>query len=521
MRTFIRVRSFAVRLVLSLTESLKEKPVNTCSVPTRLGSAVCLILAWMALASAECAVAQPEPKHPEPLNPKVIVVTPAAAPVPALKYRLLPSIADLNPGDAAPIYLRLRGFDGNKPLEEAWNQIGEVSLKWKNVPLDQFPTEEARKFVDLWKAQLEQIEFGTRRRACDWNYTLYEQRLDRVNVTLPDIQAMRRQWARLLAIKMRVQIAEGKYHEAIHTLETGLAFARHVADGPFLINALVGISIAQVMLEQYEELITRPGVSNLYWALTTLPRPFICLRDQLEVERNLLQSLIPELTEAGVNPSRTAAEWASLMARMHRRIEQWCQIYTESAKNDPALTALLKWDLNRFKSESLPTAREYLKTVRPMAGPTIAAMTDDQTVALYLAGRVDDLWDDLFKASYLPPRDAIPRLEAATKRIQAAKTVPLTLFLSVIPSIASAMKAQLQLDRHIAALRVIEALRIHAAAHNGILPASLDQITEVPVPTDPATGEPFIYRADDGAAILHGLRVGLPLQPTYSIKIRR
>jgi hypothetical protein len=68
--------------------------------------------------------------------------------------------------------------------------------------------------------------------------------------------------------------------------------------------------------------------------------------------------------------------------------------------------------------------------------------------------------------------------------------------------------------------RVIEALRIYAAAHNGILPEALNPLTEVPVPDDPATGEPFIYRADDGAAILHGLRAGLPLQPTYRIMVR-
>ena len=36
----------------------------------------------------------------------------------------------------------------------------ENSLKWKNAPLDRFPTAEARKFVDLWTAQLKQIEFG-------------------------------------------------------------------------------------------------------------------------------------------------------------------------------------------------------------------------------------------------------------------------------------------------------------------------------------------------------------------------
>jgi hypothetical protein len=54
-------------------------------------------------------------------------------------------------------------------------------------------------------------------------------------------QSMRRQRGRLLAIKMRVEVAEGKYNEAIQTLETGLAFARHVASGPFLINGFLDI----------------------------------------------------------------------------------------------------------------------------------------------------------------------------------------------------------------------------------------------------------------------------------------
>ena len=45
----------------------------------------------------------------------------------------------------------------------------------------------------------------------------------------------------------------------------------------------------------------------------------------------------------------------------------------------------------------------------------------------------------------------------------------------------------LTLDRHVATFRVIEALRLHAAAHDGRLPESLDEITEVSVPEDPAT----------------------------------
>jgi hypothetical protein len=149
-------------------------------------------------------------------------------------------------------------------------------------------------------------------------------------------------------------------------------------------------------------------------------------------------------------------------------------------------------------------------------------MSDDQAVAVFLAGRQRELWDDLFKASHLSPREGIPQLAAASSRIQADGSGPLALFASMIPALDSVMKNRLKIDRRVAALRVIEALRLHAAAHGGQLPESLDQIKEVPVPEDPATGEPFIYRAADEAGILHGLRAELP-PPwlSYRITIRR
>ena len=127
-----------------------------------------------------------------------------------------------------------------------------------NVPLDQFPVADARKFVVLWSRQLDQIGFGVRRKTCDWNYTLPEQRLDRIDVVLSDATAMR-QWARLLAIKARLEIAERNYDEAIRTIETGMAFGRHIAEGPFLINGLVGMAGAYAMLDECEELIAQPG----------------------------------------------------------------------------------------------------------------------------------------------------------------------------------------------------------------------------------------------------------------------
>ena len=37
---------------------------------------------------------------------------------------------------------------------------------------------------------------------------------------------------------------------------------------------MVGAAIAYVMDAVLEELLKQPGAPNLYWALTTLPRPY-------------------------------------------------------------------------------------------------------------------------------------------------------------------------------------------------------------------------------------------------------
>ncbi len=48
---------------------------------------------------------------------------------------------------------------------------------------------------------------------------------------------------------------------------------------------------------------------------------------------------------------------------------------------------------------------------------------------------------------------------------------------------------------------MIEALRMHAAA-TGSLPNSLDEIKSVPVPNNPVTGKPYVYRMEGETAVL-------------------
>ena len=149
-------------------------------------------------------------------------------------------------------------------------------------------------------------------------------------------------------------------------------------------------------------------------------------------------------------------------------------------------------------------------------------MSDDQAIALYLVGRHRELNDEVFKTTYLPPRDALPQLAAAEKRLRPDESGPLALALMNLRAIESMHKATVWPDRQVAILRAIEAIRLYAAAHDGQLPETLDQITEVPVPEDPATGKPFLYRRAGAAAILHGPQAGLRNPaPTYRLTIRR
>ena len=57
-------------------------------------------------------------------------------------------------------------------------------------------------------------------------------------------------------------------------------------------------------------------------------------------------------------------------------------------------------------------------------------------------------------------------------------------------------------ERRVAMLQCIEAIRLFAAAHNGQFPKVLSDITQVPVPDDPVTQKPLIYRRTGSKAIL-------------------
>jgi tetratricopeptide (TPR) repeat protein len=59
-----------------------------------------------------------------------------------------------------------------------------------------------------------------------------------------------------------------------------------------------------------------------------------------------------------------------------------------------------------------------------------------------------------------------------------------------------------RLDRHIAVLQFIEAIRLYAGSHDGRLPEKLGDVTNIKIPVSPITQKPFSYKCTGTEAVL-------------------
>ena len=268
-----------------------------------------------------------------------------------------------------------------------------------------------------------------------------------------------------------------------------------MGEGPFLINALIGIALSRVMLERVDELVSRPDAPNLYWALTALPRPLIGVRRGYENELKMSDWIFPELGE--VDRPRTPEEWTSLLVRFHERM---ASVIDKSGIVEPEQRKAMRFeaDLAKFRAALLPQARIYLKAQgRPPEGSS-----DDQSLMLFYAGRVRELRDECAKPFYLSFPEAGPAFAAISKKYAAEKDGPLALFIALAPAVEACQAAETRIERKVAALRIVEALRLQAATDRGKFPVSLDKVTVVPVPLDPSSGRPFSFHAEGGVLVL-------------------
>jgi hypothetical protein len=431
-----------------------------------------------------------------------LTVQPAKEPVLALKYQFLPELRDQTPGNAAPLYQRAILVYKEKRSEldpEQRRELMQQVEKWSDLPLKSLPRAEMRGYFERYKAVFNLVERAARCERCDWNL-VESVRQDGVAALLPELQGMR-EFATLLRDKIRLEMAEGNLDEAARTLRTGFTIARHTSEAPTLITSLVSIAIGYIMLGQIDQFVQQPGAPNLYWALTDLPRPFIDLRKAFQSERFMATSIFPGLREmaadlkAGPMTPEQAADVVNKFAKLLGLIKP---------KDEDARRLAVLNMAGQMHAE----AKKFLLE-QGRKEEDVEKMPMIQAVLLYQLDQHDRALDDIIKLQSIPYHEAQPRRVQldAKFRAQMAKhggVGPQTLAGLFVPAVTKVHAAQARIERKIAALRCVEAVRIYAAAHDGKAPAKLDDIGEVPIPSDPSTGKPFSYKTEDNKAIIEG-----------------
>ena len=425
-----------------------------------------------------------------PPIPVVLLAPQATGAAPrALRYHLLPLRRDLQPGNAAPLWIR-----ASQAAREITKKPNEDWLSRGTMALEKLPKKEIREALAPYEMALRIAEQASLRESCDWAvppFTL-------VNWDFPfsEIQGCR-ELARLLVVRSRLEMSEGDYDKAALSLRTGLALARHLGDSDTMIHGLVGIAISAVMLNVVEEWMQVPGSPNLYWSLTALPVPIIDVRRSIEYELNNLDRILPELQslrKGGAEPVQVealVAKLARFMSMMNGR---------PNAEPDWQI----RIGIAAVVAKHYPDARRSLLAEGHKA-ERLDALSPIQVFVIYQMEQYDRTRDEILKALTLPPWQAQSSMEAVTKemyRLRAELSNPLITML--FPAIQKVYEARTRVERIVAGLRCGEALRLYAATHDGKAPAKFADITAVPLPIDPTTGKGFdgFYKATDGRGVL-------------------
>jgi hypothetical protein len=446
------------------------------------------------LSAQETTSLADKPQSPWAID-RSLTVSPQAEPLPALKYRLLPAPSDLKEGNAVPIYLRLI-HEQSDAEQKHWT---ETPNTWNALPPSDIPLADVQRFLKDHHYLARQLEVGARRRTAEWNYTLEEP--NPIGLLLPDVQVMRN-YGPMLVLQVRAALAEKDFTGASHHLETGFAFSRHVGEGPTLIHGLVAMRLATQFAGTVGDFVEQPGAPNLYWALTALPRPLIDLAPGLTFEYQAGEKQLPILGD--LDRERSAEQWEADLQFLRKEL-QGLDEFTATGKLRHA-----EWFPKgaapgepAARAPDLAEARKFVAKAKGLSHDKVETMPAAQVLLLHIAGTYRQDRDDWHKAAYLPYAEAHGRFKAAAARLRDA---PVTeghiLARLLLPALDRVVSKQNLLDRNIAALRVVEALRIYAAVHDGKLPNKLDEITEVPVPDDPGTGRPFEYRREGDVATL-------------------
>ncbi len=501
---------------------------------SRAGCLICLLIAVAAIPSLPGGQQPPAASGSQPpgeiqsgpgYSPLMVAsnqlppirLSPSAKPANTrlLKHLLYPDSLELTPGNAATVWMRAgRAAASTRPKSI------EEENKWlsaADTPLKQLPRDQVRDFLARYDRTLRLADEAARKNRCDWELPpLLTQNLG--TYSFDEVQSCR-EIANLLSLQSRLEMSEGKLDQALHTLQTGFALARHASQGDSLIQSIVGIAIAQVMLNRVEEFIQLPDAPNLYWALATLPNPFVDIRTALDTELNAVYRSFPLL--------RQLESLETTPADFDRLGNDLTMEFAKLSGGSAADRMQMRLVVIAAVLKTYPPAKEWL-IAQGQTEKRVEEMPALQAVLAYQLQQYNELRDEILAGTSLPPWQAVPALRQVDRKIfRLHAEGNINPFLLLVPAATKVQESCVSLQRNIAILRAAESLRGYAGAHDGKVPDQWSENSEVPTVIDPLTGRSFddgYYQVMDATAILAippGKNLPFPLNRRFELKAAR
>ncbi len=443
-----------------------------------------------AVSGGGVGTSEPPPRWPaRPRSPVPLGVYAQPLQKPALQFALLPGPEETESGNAALRYLM--AMDATPNLAPEDSQLADTARS-------DAPATDLAKDADITRIlhdcgpAFKMLREGSRLDGMDLGVNVRQG----INWTLPSLGKMR-QLPNLMEIAIRIDIQKHDWVAAQDKLQTGYALAKHLGEEPTLIEALVGVSIAATMNRCVEDWVAEPGSPNLYWPLTNLPAPFINLRHSISFEEASTYFEFPQLKEMKEGDFRPE-QWGTIFQHLwlvgeevsdqtfprgpQSAQDEMASVVAGVAYYGPAKRFLMDRGLSRDAVEKMPVT---------------------EVLERYLIRSYEEDTDELKKWAGLPDAQAAAGMSAAAKDFDNRAATPLgvnPIAKVFIPSFGHAFVIASRTDRQIAMLRIVEAIRAHAA-EKGALPEKLDDLA-LPVPKDSLRDAAFNYSVKDGTATL-------------------
>lgn len=441
----------------------------------RIISTITLIALAAGLAGATVVRAQVRPQTEQVVR---LTVRPSATTQPSLRYKLLPDLIDQTPGNAATMYLIASklGPDADRAYK-LMNQAND----YLDGPTDQLPREKAREVLKYFPSRLRLADLAAHREQAQWDYSLREEGVDALLPHLNDMRGLANLWS----LQGRLQILNKEWAAAARTTSDGFALARQLDHQAVLVQGLVGAGIAdETMARNVRDWVSQPGSPNLYWSLSSLPTPFFDVHEIERWEKPIIYFTFPVLADAR-RGKVDASRWRDFFVKLPAisRSKSLAQRITPDMQAEAAVLA----------ARNYPRARAYL-LANGRTPQEVEAMAVDEAVGIYFFEQYRALAGEAWKAWELPFWEGGAELRRWSAQAAAEATGPEANPLAVFAPRTERARLQFaRIDREIALLRIVEAVRDHAARHDGRPPASLDEIKDLPIPIDPVRGQPFQY----------------------------